>query len=298
MKPLISFLSFNVLAATLLTASMFHNVQAQNTNAPSVEKKSETKIKIVTIENGEEKVKEFSFDRSMDEAAIRKALQDAGVNVSDLPPLPSPPPEVGDAPEPPMPPQGVRKTIIRKKIVSNGDTTIDEDVVIENIDGDGHRRGRHHGDGGHHKKGRHHRHHHDITVEMESTSSCHKWTEKKHCKGSDSAKCHKKIVMLKKTDKNTAAARKGKTTKTSILDLYPNPSNGQFNVSYKAVKDEGELTVIVSDMKGREVLREKVKATEGNIYEQAIDLSKQPKGTYVVTLSGGKVKKSEKVVIQ
>jgi hypothetical protein len=51
-------------------------------------------------------------------------------------------------------------------------------------------------------------------------------------------------------------------------------------------------------MKGREVLREKVKAAEANTYEQAIDLSKQPKGTYVVTLSGGKVKKSEKVVIQ
>ena len=68
-----------------------------------------------------------------------------------------------------------------------------------------------------------------------------------------------------------------KNTETnSIINVYPNPNNGIFNLSFK---NYNEYDLIISDVLGKIIYTNKIKNEN-----EKIDLSSQPKGIYIVKL--------------
>lgn len=70
------------------------------------------------------------------------------------------------------------------------------------------------------------------------------------------------------------------------LTLYPNPSNGKFDLSFQA-PEEGNLEVQVRDLQGRTVYEESASEFNG-IYQNNIDISEESAGVYFlsITLNG------------
>lgn len=71
------------------------------------------------------------------------------------------------------------------------------------------------------------------------------------------------------------------------LSVYPNqPFNGRLNVTFQT-PEKGDVTIVVTDVAGKEVARERVKDFSGK-YVGQIDLKKSAdKGTYFLTVTQG-----------
>jgi hypothetical protein len=74
-----------------------------------------------------------------------------------------------------------------------------------------------------------------------------------------------------------------KPANVRALNIYPNnPDNGQLNLRF-AVPDKGDVTIVVTDVKGREVGKKEIKDFEGEFVGQ-IELKKNTKGTVFVSV--------------
>jgi hypothetical protein len=63
------------------------------------------------------------------------------------------------------------------------------------------------------------------------------------------------------------------------MDIYPNPSNGVYTISY-ALEKQTQLQIAVLDLMGRQVTEERQLSTlSGN---ERIDLSKEAEGVYML----------------
>ena len=74
---------------------------------------------------------------------------------------------------------------------------------------------------------------------------------------------------------------------TGGVSVFPNPSNGKYNIATTAVKEETEMNIY--NAMGENVLSERLNKAEANTY---LDLSSQPCGVYlyrVITISGNLV---------
>jgi hypothetical protein len=81
----------------------------------------------------------------------------------------------------------------------------------------------------------------------------------------------------------------------SYLAVNPNPSNGVFQVKINGLNEDASL--IIMNNLGQAIYQEKINAVSG-VFNNEIDLSKQPKGIYFLRLIGSKLLKEEKIVIQ
>jgi photosystem II stability/assembly factor-like uncharacterized protein len=63
--------------------------------------------------------------------------------------------------------------------------------------------------------------------------------------------------------------------------VFPNPSDGRFQVKFE---NPDEATLLILDVAGKVVLNEKITNTQGT-WQKSYDLSKQPKGTYLVKIT-------------
>jgi len=68
------------------------------------------------------------------------------------------------------------------------------------------------------------------------------------------------------------------------VSIYPNPSNGIFNVEFNGL-NEGELEMRIMDLQGRIVLTERFNALEGN-HIQEVNISESETGVYIIEVSG------------
>ena len=76
----------------------------------------------------------------------------------------------------------------------------------------------------------------------------------------------------------------GKPSSIRGLDAYPNnPDRNQLNVRFSAPA-KGDVSIIVTNTKGREVAKREIKEFSGEFVGQ-IDLGKQPQGTYFITVT-------------
>ncbi|SFB77736.1 Por secretion system C-terminal sorting domain-containing protein [Flexibacter flexilis DSM 6793] len=288
MRVLSSFFRTKKMLAVAILALFALGAKAQSSQV------SKTKIKVVTIENGQKQTKEIIIDGETDPAAIQKVLKENGVNDVELPPLPPPPPQGAELPPPPQgaegqelpppPPHHFKKIIITK--TADGDSTVkvEEGFWPE-----------HHGG----KRGGHHRHHPHHAADSAHTGKHggHGHHHRHHHHG-DSTVNQKRVVIIQQTStssNNSAAARKA--AKNKEISLYPNPSTGLFSVSYSNPKATADLTLTITDAKGKEVRRETIKGSAG-LYEANVNLTEQAKGTYIIVLTGDGSKKTKKVVIE
>ena len=76
--------------------------------------------------------------------------------------------------------------------------------------------------------------------------------------------------------------------------VYPNPSNGIVNMNISGTQND--LDLIVFDINGRVVHAENVNSSEQNINKQ-LDLSRFPKGVYLVHLSNSEQSLVSKIIL-
>ncbi|MEP0984497.1 T9SS type A sorting domain-containing protein [Ekhidna sp.] len=122
----------------------------------------------------------------------------------------------------------------------------------------------------------------------------------KHSNG----KRHVRVIELKRikiSDVDDEFGKKGKVDNGNLLQLedlsfYPNPSsNGRFKVRFN-VMDEGELSIKVSSLEGKEVFSRYFERFGGQ-YSEMIDLSGQKEGIYLLEISQGRKRLTKKIVI-
>ncbi|MFH0760160.1 MAG: T9SS type A sorting domain-containing protein [Bacteroidota bacterium] len=78
------------------------------------------------------------------------------------------------------------------------------------------------------------------------------------------------------------------------FEVYPNPSNGPFVVSFTATQD---TRISILNLRGRTVATEFLMARPG-VQRKSFDLSRQAKGTYVIKLEQRRSVTSKRIVIQ
>ncbi|MEO9482690.1 MAG: T9SS type A sorting domain-containing protein [Ekhidna sp.] len=106
---------------------------------------------------------------------------------------------------------------------------------------------------------------------------------------------------IKITDVENEFGKKGKVDESNVLELedlvfYPNPSpNGRFKVKFN-VPEEGELSIKVSNLEGKEVFSRYFERF-GGTYSEMIDLSGQKEGIYLLEIEQGKKRLTKKIVI-
>ena len=79
------------------------------------------------------------------------------------------------------------------------------------------------------------------------------------------------------------------------IEIYPNPTNGVIQVSFKA--NQTATTIIVTAMDGKIVYREEIDSFEGH-FDGTIDLNGQNQGIYVLSIVQGKEVFVKKVILQ
>ena len=77
--------------------------------------------------------------------------------------------------------------------------------------------------------------------------------------------------------------------------VYPNPSNGSFNVQYTSVSNSATV-ISVYDMRGRMIFNQSIAPASG-LVSQPVQLNAQA-GVYVVNVQQGSSKSSKKIVVQ
>ena len=85
----------------------------------------------------------------------------------------------------------------------------------------------------------------------------------------------------------------GEDNSQNEFTVYPNPTNGDINISVKNV--DKNFTVFVADAKGSLVYSENIQSDKNDFYKK-IDLSRFDKGMYFVGLNGANIDEVEKII--
>lgn len=89
----------------------------------------------------------------------------------------------------------------------------------------------------------------------------------------------------------------GEISNVDNLQIYPNPNNGQFTVSFKAKHAIENLQINVSTVTGQQVYTEKYSQVQ-NSFNKNINLSNYPSGIYFISVEADGQKQVNKLVIQ
>ena len=81
------------------------------------------------------------------------------------------------------------------------------------------------------------------------------------------------------------------------ITLFPNPNSGKFELMATVPNSKKAVTLTVLDAQGKEILREEVEATNGQLKKE-LDLSQNAKGIYYLGISQGGKQIMKKIVIQ
>src|SRR5690606_10618153 len=82
---------------------------------------------------------------------------------------------------------------------------------------------------------------------------------------------------------------------TTSFSVYPNPSNGVFNISLDAQKAE-QLTLTVNNIVGQTVLTKQVRVAGKT--NETISLEGYDKGIYFLTIDNNKEKQTVKLIVE
>lgn len=81
------------------------------------------------------------------------------------------------------------------------------------------------------------------------------------------------------------------------IKVYPNPSEGQFNVELNDVTSASEAVLTVSDLTGKKVYAAPISLQNAR-YEGQINLSNLPKGVYILSVEAGSDRHFQRLTIQ
>lgn len=83
----------------------------------------------------------------------------------------------------------------------------------------------------------------------------------------------------------------------SWLEVYPNPNEGKFTVSYGAVKNIAKTSITVTNVTGQKIRSYEYKDT-GKEFNKEIDLTGMPRGVYFVELKADSEKLVRKMIVK
>lgn len=101
----------------------------------------------------------------------------------------------------------------------------------------------------------------------------------------------KTVVIKGKKHKGVA----DKSTRINNLKVFPNPSKGNFQLSFSS-KSKGDLKVEISDASGKVISTESITDFTGK-YERSYNFKSRGKGTYVIMISLAGESYTEKVIV-
>ena len=84
--------------------------------------------------------------------------------------------------------------------------------------------------------------------------------------------------------------------KTVGMNVFPNPTNTIFTISYLSEKATN-ITLTTTDSSGKIIYTDELKGFSGQ-YLKTIDLKGQPKGIYFIEMIFGEQKQSRRIVLQ
>jgi subtilisin-like proprotein convertase family protein len=87
------------------------------------------------------------------------------------------------------------------------------------------------------------------------------------------------------------------TLEFSDFSVYPNPSNGNFNIQFTNNASNGnEVKVLVHDMRGRLILEKNFESAV--TFNQNIQMNNAQTGVYLLTVTDGDIKQTRKIVVE
>jgi hypothetical protein len=104
------------------------------------------------------------------------------------------------------------------------------------------------------------------------------------------------FVFKRKLPKEETVASAKSSLGISRVKVYPNPGNGNASVSFTA-KSKGDLSISITDIKGKEVYSETKKDFSGEFFNQ-VDLSAKAKGAYFVKITQGDDSVIKKIIVE
>ena len=95
-----------------------------------------------------------------------------------------------------------------------------------------------------------------------------------------------KYIYLKISQPNVEECITGieNTFKNCDINIFPNPSKGEFTLEINNVNAQKEFDLSVYDISGKEILNQQIRVFEK--LKEIIDLSRYNKGTYVINIRG------------
>jgi hypothetical protein len=89
----------------------------------------------------------------------------------------------------------------------------------------------------------------------------------------------------------------GEITNVDNLQIYPNPTSGQFTISFSATKTINDAKVIVTNITGQQVYAEQY-TNISTAFNKNINLGAQPAGVYFITLVADGQKQVNKLIVR
>jgi hypothetical protein len=84
---------------------------------------------------------------------------------------------------------------------------------------------------------------------------------------------------------------------SNTFNIYPNPTKGIFNVEIQGIEDE-RIELCIYNYNGQKIVCESIERNFKNGYFNTFDLSKQPKGVYLIRITGDTTQKVKRIIIQ
>lgn len=109
-------------------------------------------------------------------------------------------------------------------------------------------------------------------------------------------------LLNAQTTDTISAPDYGEDKFSSSWNIYPNPSNGTFQIVYTSATNTlpygwgGKLIVAITDPNGEVVYIETISDLE-EYYNRTIDLSSKPKGLYTVEIVSGSKKAIKRIIL-
>jgi aminopeptidase N len=102
-------------------------------------------------------------------------------------------------------------------------------------------------------------------------------------------------LILKSLETLNILSNEPQITDSYALNIYPNPSSDEINVSYQLVKN-AEVSLSIIDFSGKEIYVEKEEKKSQGIHSANIRISQFSAGTYIVNLRVDGLNESRKLV--
>lgn len=114
--------------------------------------------------------------------------------------------------------------------------------------------------------------------------------------GNTHSKTISELSYFKFDENSSAIGELPSKTQESIVNIYPNPTNGIINVDF-SVNEKDDFVIEVYDMSGKLILSEKYNYQQLGIHHSSINLNEFEKGAYLCVVKNSTRKISKKLII-